>query len=104
MVLLRIISSNQEQVEEIVKTLLQEKLAIHVTVKNPITEYFLLNGEIQQQTKYIVVAKTKALLFPYIEKVFSLMFPKQRPEMYSLAIVHMDWSQKEKLTEEVKKV
>jgi len=104
MVLLRIITSHQEQVEEIIKTLLQEKLAIHVTVKNPITEYFLLNGEIQQQTKYIVVAKTKALLFPYIEKVFSLMFPNQTPEMYSLAIVHMDWSQMEKLTQGVKKV
>ena len=104
MVLLRIITSNQEQVPEIIKTLLQEKLAIHVTVKNPITEHLLVNGEIQQQTKYIVVAKTKALLFPYIEKVFSVIFPSQTPEMYSLAIVNMDWSQMEKLTQEVKKV
>lgn len=104
MVLLRIITSNEEQVPEIIKILLQEKLAIHVTVKNPITEYQLVNAVLEKQTKYIVVAKTKALLFPVIEKAMSLAFPNQTPEMYSLAIVNMDWSQMEKLTHEVKKV
>jgi uncharacterized protein involved in tolerance to divalent cations len=104
MVLLRIITSNQEQVSEIIKILLQEKLAIHVTLKNPITEFKLVNSVIEQETKYIVVAKTKALLFPVIEKAMSIAFPNQLPEMYSLAIVHMDWSQMEKLTQEVKKV
>jgi uncharacterized protein involved in tolerance to divalent cations len=104
MVLLRVITSKEEQVETIVRMLLQEKLAVNVTVKHPITEYILDGDSLKPVTKYIIVAKTKSLLFPTIEKAMSTMFPKDTPEMYSLAIVHMDWSQTEKLSNEVKKV
>lgn len=104
MVLLRVITSREEQLESIVKLLLQEKLAVNVTLKHPIIEYVLEGDLLHKVTKYIIVAKTKSLLFPVIEKAITKLFPHNTPEMYSLAIVHMDWRETEKLSNEVKKV
>lgn len=103
MILIRFITGNENQIEQIAKYLLQNQLVVNLNLKHPIKHLDLVNDEIHYSNKYILVGKTKSLLFNRIEKeIKELIDPNI--EIYSLPIVQMDEAQTMELSSKVFKI
>lgn len=104
MIQLSICSNDLSQVEEIAGMLLKEKLIVSVRIYSEMRLLELKNGEIEESKVYQMTGKTKALLFPAIDKRIRERYADNIPEIYSLAIVNMDWEQADALISETAKV
>jgi uncharacterized protein involved in tolerance to divalent cations len=104
MIHLQIYSAEEKTIEQAAGLLINNNLAIDLTIDRDIERMLLKNNEIVYLKIFLLSAKTKALLFPKIEKLFRDTFANNAPELYSIPIVQMDWKQAEQLTEEVQKV
>ncbi|MFZ6052467.1 divalent cation tolerance protein CutA [Halocola ammonii] len=104
MVLLRIVSDNESQMEKIAGWLLQDKLAIDVNLKRNIERWNWHKEQIQKLSVFLLEAKTKALLFPKIDQLILEKFGDNVPEIYSLPIVDMDWEQAKVLKDSVERI
>lgn len=102
MVLLRISSESEKQIEEIAGFLLREKLAIDVNLKRNVERLNYIDGKIQMSKIQLLTAKTKAALFPQIDENLKDLCKPNMPEIYSLAIIHMDWEQSQQLKNDLK--
>lgn len=102
---MRICSKSEKKIKEIASLLLQKKLAIDLNLRKNATRLELLNGKLEESKIYILTGKTKALLFSRIDKLLKKKYGElNMPEIYSLAVVHMDWEQADDLTKGVAKV
>ena len=101
MVLLRVVSKDEKQIEQIAHMLLEKSLVIDVNMKRHLDRAELEEGVLRFVPVYLLTAKTKGLLFPTIDKLLNERFPDKLPEVYSLPIVHMDWAQSRHLSNEV---
>jgi uncharacterized protein involved in tolerance to divalent cations len=104
MILLRIVSNEEAQVKEVASFLLQRKLAIDVNLKRNIERWSWNGNSLENRKIFLLEAKTKALLFPKIDKLIREKIERNLPEIYSLPIVNMDWEQAEALTGEIEQV
>ena len=62
------------------------------------------NGSFRSIKKFMIIGKTKSLLFNYIDERLREKYPNNMPVLYSLAIVNMDWEQSDQLISNVAKV
>ena len=101
MVLLRILSKKEETIREIAEMLLREHLAINISVKPNGERLEWVNETAVSSPLFLLTAKTKGLLFDHISKVLEKRYKDEMPEMYSIAIVHMDWDQARHLANDI---
>ena len=100
MILLHIVTKDESQALAISDYLINEKYILNpillerVTLRRPSDA-----KELRSEKKTLVIAKTKALLFPVIDKYLRATYPDDMPELYSMPIVNMDWQQSEQLIE-----
>lgn len=104
MIQLSVCSSNLSQLEEIACLLLKERLIVSVRIYSEMRLLTLEKGEIKEEKAFQLTGKTKALLFPAIDKRIRERFADNIPEIYSLAIVNMDWEQADRLISDTAKV
>ncbi|PWJ43272.1 divalent cation tolerance protein CutA [Sediminitomix flava] len=104
MIVLHIVSDNQEQANEIITDLLQNKLIINA-ISSKIEEMTTdEEGEIVSKSKFLIMGKTKALLFEKIDTFLNKKYKENMPTLYSVPIVNMDWDQAHELVEGTAKV
>ncbi len=82
--------------------LLKEKLAIDLNFKRHLVRLEWKDDRIQEEKVYLLTAKTRSSLFPYIDHTIKESFSDDMPEIYSLPIIHMDWDQAEKLKSNIR--
>ncbi len=104
MILLRIVSENENNLESVAQFLLQENLVIDVNIKRHIERLELINGKLTPKRIFIITAKTKSMLFPIIEKRLKIFCENETPELYALPITNMEWSQANQLSHRVQKI
>lgn len=102
MIFLRIVSSNELQIEQVALLLLAEKLVIDVNIKRHIERAQLVQGKLECTRVFLMTAKTRAALFTTIVKLINKEYKNQMPEVYALPIVEMDWNQADQIRKEVK--
>lgn len=104
MIQLSVCSTDLSQIEEIAVLLLKERLIVSVRIYSEMRLLELEKGEIKETKTFQLTGKTKALLFPAIDQKLRELYADNIPEIYSLAIVNMDWEQADKLISETAKV
>ncbi len=101
MILIRICSKSEKKLSEIASLLLSEKLIIDVNLKSNAQRLELINNRLTKSQLYVLTGKTKAVLFNSIDEILKKKYGERNmPELYSLAIVHMDWQQAANLKKE----
>ena len=98
MILLHILSNNKNQALEISQLLLKKKLVVNTVFSENLT--LCTRGdddEIIEENQYMILAKTKALLFTKIDELLREKYAKKLPTIFSVPIVHMDWDQTQDL-------
>jgi uncharacterized protein involved in tolerance to divalent cations len=104
MVLVHILSNDITQIEEVTVKLLQLKLIATANIDRDRERIEIVNGQIQKRTVNLLTCTTKALLFETINNFLKENYPNNLPELYSTAIVHMDWTLSKFLAENTEKV
>ena len=105
MILLHIISDDEEQAIEIVDFLMEESLLLEGVISEKVLvrkkETF---GKSESVAQTLIMGKTKALLFNTIDEILRDKYKKNCPVIYAIPIVQMDWEQSKQLVNEVSKV
>ncbi len=104
MVQVTILSREKNTLEDIAVYLLKEKMIIKANIDWDRNRYLNENGLIVKQKVHILTCVSKALLFNDIPNYLNQQFPNETPEIYSTAIVNMDWKLSQQLIEQIKKV
>lgn len=105
MILLHVITSDEKQAMEIADFLINEKLILDAVVFEKVTVRKKNDeGELMTISNTLMMGKTKALLFNYIDAKLRKKYKHNMPELYSLAIVNMDWEQSNLLISKTAKV
>lgn len=105
MILLHVITSDEKQAMEIADFLINEKLILDAVVFEKVTVRKKNDeGELMTISNTLMMGKTKALLFNYIDTKLRKKYKNNMPELYSLAIVNMDWEQSNLLISKTAKV
>lgn len=74
--------------EFIAHQLVKEKLAACVTVSSPCLSFYWWEGKIAQDQEFMLIIKTKAFLYPRVEKRLKELHPYKVPEIISLTVAH----------------
>ncbi len=93
MIVLKVVSPDLNLVEDVALLLLRNHLAIDVDIRSDIDRVVSDESGLVRTSVHELSAKTKALLFPSIDKLLIEKYPDGRPEVYSVPIIHMDWDQ-----------
>jgi uncharacterized protein involved in tolerance to divalent cations len=104
MVQVTILSRDKNTLEDIAAFLLKEKMIIKANIDWDRNRYLNENGLIVKQKVHILTCVSKSLLFNEISNYLNQHFPNETPEIYSTAIVNMDWKLSQLLIEQIKKV
>lgn len=104
MIQLHLMSKDRKMLMELGKLLLQKNLAIDVTLQSESERLELKEGELKNTAITRLTAKTKSLLFNQIETLFKEQLLSGKLEMFSVAIVHMNWEEAKRLSKEVEPV
>lgn len=104
MIMINIASKDEQTIRSAAKILFTEKLVWDVNYKEKVKRLNWLDGEVKESTLFILTAKTKALLFSKIETDLKENFKQDLPELYSLPITLMEWSQAEELKNNTQKI
>ena len=104
MIHLRITSFSEDIMEQVADLLLKNRLAIDMDIDRDVERLVYEKDQVISRQLYVLTASTKSLLFPRIDQMLRDQFGDDVPEIYGLAIVHMDWDQKQHLTEDLEKV
>lgn len=86
--------------QTIATNLLEERLAACVTISAASLSLYWWNGKISKDPEYILFIKTKAALFPDLEKKIQEIHPYEVPEIIALPIQngsadYLNWIEKE---------
>ena len=105
MILIHVISRNEEQASEIANFLVSKNLIISACIleKTEVRKKSK-NDTLISSTQFLIMGKTKALLFNKIDKLLRKKYKERMPELYSLAIVNMDWDKANELVEQTEKI
>ncbi len=94
MILLRATVEKESLAEELIETLIREKLIFDGTYS--LRKVFVQNAKTESifvKSQFLITARTKALLYQQIEVLLKEVFPKQIESLYAVPIVYMDESQ-----------
>ena len=104
MIVLNIQSDDRGQLEAAAELILKEKLAIDVNIQSNIERFTFFAGNLERRKHHVLRARTKALLFPLIERRLREQFDRNMPELFSVPIIHMDWDQTRQLRQDIEEV
>ena len=104
MILLHVVSDSKTTIKEISHFLLSEKLIMEAAITNAKSFTLDHQNQLVEISKFMLLGKTKALLFDVIDKALRDRFGANLPEIYSTPIVNMDWEQASELKDTVSKV
>ena len=104
MIVLNVQSEDHTQLEVVAELILKERLAIDVNIQSEVERYILNDGMLEKRVHHVLRARTKALLFPLIERRLREVFNNEMPELFSVPIVNMDWGQILQLREDIEDV
>ncbi|WP_299223413.1 hypothetical protein [uncultured Aquimarina sp.] len=101
MILIHIITDNEDKAIEIADFLNEEKLILNsMILENVSIRKRLENGTSRSTDQILIMGKTKALLFNTIDKKLRKKYRNEMPILYSLPIINMDWEQADELIKE----
>ncbi|WP_299443305.1 hypothetical protein [uncultured Aquimarina sp.] len=101
MILIHIITDNEDRAIEIADFLNKEKLILNSMILEKVSiRERLKNGTSQSTDRILIMGKTKALLFNTIDKKLREKYSGNMPILYSLPIINMDWEQADELIKE----
>jgi hypothetical protein len=104
MILLHIISEEEQQAIAIVDFLMEENLLLEaVCLEKVLVRRKNKEGRPESVTQTLIMGKTKALLFNTIAQMLRDKYQTNCPVIYSIPIVQMDWEQSKQLVNEVSK-
>jgi uncharacterized protein involved in tolerance to divalent cations len=103
MILLHIISDDEEQAIEIANFLIEKDLILDTTLLEKVSMRKKINNQIESMSKTLIMGKTKAILFDAINELLKEKYKENMPVIYSLPIVFMDWEDSKELANEVAK-
>ena len=103
MILLHIISDDEEQAIEIANFLIEKDLILDATLLEKVSIRKKINNQIESMNKTLIMGKTKAILFDVINELLKEKYKENMPVIYSLPIVFMDWEESKELANEVAK-
>ncbi len=91
-----ITTGSQEEALRIARTLVEEKLAACVNVVPRVSSFYWWEGKVQEDEESLMVVKTKAPLFPALEKRVRELHSYTVPEIIALPIKegfrgYLDW-------------
>ncbi len=80
--------------------ILEEKLAACVTISGASKSFYWWKGKIAEETEHILFIKTRASLFPKLEKKLREVHPHDVPEIIALPVQkgsadYLSWIEKE---------
>ncbi|TXB67119.1 divalent cation tolerance protein CutA [Vicingus serpentipes] len=105
MVLLHVVSNDENQANEIVDFLTKDKLILEAVILEKVkVRRRNAAGELDTFNQIMIMAKTKALLFNHIADLLKKKYSSNMPSIYSLPIVNMDWDQVNELVKETAKI
>lgn len=104
MIQLHIICKTKEDAILIAKNLYDTRLATDINFDHTFGRLNFVNDQPEFDELIEVTAKTKALLFNEIEKYIDDHFEDKVTEVFSTAIVHMNWKSINKMTKSVREV
>jgi hypothetical protein len=105
MILLHVISDDEQQAIEIVDFLMEENLLLEaVCLEKVLVRKKKDSGKPESVNRTLIMGKTKSLLFNRIDEMLKDKYQDKRPVIYSIPIVQMDWEESKKLVDEVAKV
>lgn len=104
MILLHIISDEEEQAIEITDFLIENNLILDAVLLEKVAVRKKEKGTPKSTSQTLVMGKTKALLFSTIDQLLKEKYGSKMPIIYSTPIVHMDWEQSKELVNEVAKI
>lgn len=104
MILIHIRSTSLEQTNEIIDFLMSEDLILEPIVTEKVSlRKKNQSGIFENENQFLLMTKTRALLFGKIEYLLKKKYGENMPDLYSLPIVNMDWKKAESLQEIEKK-
>jgi len=103
MILLHIGTHDENQCNEIIDFLEDEKLIVDALIIETVRRTRKA-GETKKSPYFLILAKTKALLFNSVDQLMIDNYPDNLPSIYSTPIVNMDWDQTKDLREMTAKV
>jgi periplasmic divalent cation tolerance protein len=77
-------AGSEEQAVQIARTLVGERLAACVNIVGPIRSIYRWGGEINDDPEYLLIIKTRALLYMKVETRVREMHPYEVPEVLAL--------------------
>jgi uncharacterized protein involved in tolerance to divalent cations len=106
MILLHILTKTEEQAVEIADLLIEQKLILNAVILDQVRVRQMGDGgsAIKSEKEYLLMGKSKALLFSTIDERLRLRYPKDLPTIYAVPIVGMDWEQADELVEKTAKI
>ena len=104
MILVHILTSDEQQGEEIADFLVEERLVVDAFITRGTKRMRDEAGNVISEPQMLIRGKTKALLFNTIDQSLQEKYGAKIPTIYSVPIVHMDWDQSEELKEQTKQV
>ena len=104
MILLSIESDSKTTIEKAARVLLMENLAINLNIREGTERIRIVNGSLQHAPVYELTARTKALLFSFIDERLQKEFADEMPELYSVPLVNINQEQGRQLIVKVNQV
>jgi periplasmic divalent cation tolerance protein len=97
-------STNSEQsAHEILRSLLESRLAACGHIKGPVKSSFWWQGKIDSQTEWVCIIKTRADLFAQVEDLIKTKHSYEVPEILAFPILKVSQAYKDWMEKELKK-
>ena len=104
MIVLNIQSHDRGQLEVAAEVMLKDRLAVDINIQSDVERCFLEDSVLVKKKHHVLRARTKALLFPLIDRRLREIFKDDMPELFSVPIVNMDWDQILQLRQDIEDV
>jgi uncharacterized protein involved in tolerance to divalent cations len=105
MILIHILSGDENQAIEIVDYLMEQKLILDSMMMERVKVRKKSNdGKINTFQQTLILGKTKSLLFVEIDNRLREKYKDSMPVLYSIPIVQMDWEQANELISQTARV
>lgn len=91
---------SEEVALQIAKKLVEERLAACVTFSSPCRSFYWWEGKITEDQEFMLFIKTKATLYPELERRLKELHPYSVPEILAFAVAkgsesYLNWLEKE---------
>ena len=89
-------ASNKEEVENIVRALLEERLIACANIINPVSSFFCWQGKIEEEKEVLAIMKSRESLFGKLSQRVLELHSYDVPEILALPIIegspsYLEW-------------